>query len=762
MFDNYILTVMAAGQKPRDVSLGAIGRQTLSFGRHPSCDIVLESAIASNFHGRLAWHEGAVYVLDDQSTNGVYVNGARISRPTPLAAGDTVTFESDYARQGVAGEYGVLLVLGVQAGGSWASCPLAPEHPVSIGRDPGCDIALAQVSVSALHAWLRFDGEHWCVQDNHSTNGTFVGGRRVAGSHPLAERDVIFVGGAKLLYAGGMVYYHRQQPGIGITLEGVGRTVPTKSGPRVILDDVSLEVPRGEFVAIIGGSGAGKSTLMNGMCGFAPITAGRVLYDGQDLFENYEAMRGMIGYVPQQDIVHGELTLRRMLLYTAEMRMPRDAPADERERRVARVIELVGLAGREDTLVKKLSGGQRKRASIAVELVSDPGVFFLDEPTSGLDPGTERKLMHTLKAMTAENKTVVVITHMTLNIGLCDKLIILGTGGKLCFYGTPAQALQWFGVTDFVDIYDKAATGADQWRLRYDATRPPQAQPPAPAPQAPPRGGEKKSRSGLRQFGVLCRRYAALIAADKKRLLLLLLQAPLLALLLCLVAWKTDTAGNLTVFTYSGQAKALLFSLACAAFWVGMLNSVQEICKERDILRRERMTGLGLLPYLASKVAVLGALCLVQSLMLTAVVAAVLGLPSFWGMAATTFSTAFSAMAMGLAVSGLSLNPDRAMTLAPIILMPQILFAGVAFQLSGIADYLSGVITCKWAVRAYCVLADINALPASADATGTTFESVAYTATAANLAAGWLALWAIALVCLGFCAFALAVLQREY
>jgi hypothetical protein len=371
--------------------------------------------------------------------------------------------------------------------------------------------------------------------------------------------------------------------------------------------------------------------------------------------------------------------------------------------------------------------------------------------------------MRTLKNMARKNKTVVVVTHMTMNIKLCDKIIILGTGGKLCFFGTPGEALEFFRVEDFVDIYDKINTNAAGWQLRYASLHPNALAAPHDAPGDKPKPRMKNKNSSLKQFSVLCRRYIALVAADRKRLALLLLQAPLLGLLLSLVSHNTNAAGEITVFRYSQEAKAFLFSLSCAAFWLGMLNSVQEICKERDILRRERMTNLKLLPYLLSKLVVLGGACVVQSLLLLLAVAAVvgafpaneMGVNPFLGMLATTFLSAFSATALGLAVSGLSPNPDRAMTLAPLILMPQILFSGIAFQLQGFADFLSNIINCKWSVVGYCVLANINGIPANADSTGTTFENVAYAATRANLFGVWGILIFIAAVCSALCVAAL-------
>lgn len=771
MFDRISLTVVIGERKPYDLELCEYNKDVITFGRSTDNDIALDSAITSSYHGFLTYEDGRVWIGDNGSTNGTYVNGQRIYEKTALSSGDAVTFESPEARQTLAGttllQYGVIMLLNESYSITEWSTYVLSDKPVDIGRDPSCQITLNQVSVSRFHARIVGGAGQYVIYDNNSTNGVFVGGNRVVGGHVMQDRDVIFVANAKLFYSRGMLYYAKEQPSIGVDVVGATRIVKAAEGKKTILDNVSFSLKPKEFVAIIGGSGAGKSTLMNGMCGFARITRGQILFENEDLYQNYEALKSLVGYVPQQDIVHRDLTLRQMLSYTAQMRMPGDTTEEERQKRIADVIEMVELTGKEDTLIKKLSGGQRKRASIAVELVSDPTVFFLDEPTSGLDPGTERNLMYTLKNMTSRNKTVVVITHMTLNISLCDKVIILGYGGRLCFFGTPDEALKFFGVKDVVDIYGQINNYAPDWQqhfhnIRQDFLRQP-ASIPAKAGAAANRK-EKNKHSPFHQLIVLCKRYLTLMIADKKKLAILMLQAPLLGLLLTLVSYQTDDSGAVTVFLYSSEAKALLFSLSCAAFWIGMLNSVQEICKERDIFNRERLANLKLVPYLLSKILVLGGLCLIQSLMLILVVGALIGFPEandmgvpvVLGMYITTFLTAFSAAVLGLAVSSVSPNPDRAMTIAPIILMPQILFSGIAFQLSDLSAFLSGIINCRWSVRAYCILANINYLPANADSTGTTFEDVIYTASLSNLLGAWGVLILISLVCI---AFSLLILQ---
>ncbi|MDR0999521.1 MAG: ATP-binding cassette domain-containing protein [Clostridiales bacterium] len=771
MYDNQTLTVVVGALKPVEVELAEFETETISFGRADTNAIVLRSEIASLFHGFLSLASTPsgerVIVNDRDSTNGIYVNGARVEGKRMLKDGDTITFESPEARVLSQHVRAVVMVLNYRpqnASAIWSSM-LLPEKEISIGRSHKCDITLDYSEVLRHHASIyTSDDTSWLLPKHGKV---YINGKRIDGRVKLCERDVIFLGEAKLVYVKGTLYYNKQRPTFAVHVRKANFSVGGKGDKKKILDNVSFSVFPCEFVAIIGGSGAGKSTLLNGMCGFSFFTDGDVYYGDDSLYEHYQSLRDLIGYVPQRDIVYDTLTLRDMLMYTAELRMADDASAEERTLRVEQVLQTMELGDRAQTLIKNLSGGQRKRASVAVELIADPAILFLDEPTSGLDPGTERKFMQTLKGMTLQNKTVIAITHVTANISLCDKLVVLGEGGKLCFYGSSAEALQFFGVNDFVEIYEKVSQNPDGWRLRYTTyelsplyvKRDEASSPEVPSYNAGHGLLEDNKKSAIRQFSVLSRRYLALILADPKRLLMLILQAPLLGLLLSAVSYGVDDNGLNKVYRYSGETKAFLFSLACAAFWLGMLNAVQEICKERDIFRRERMAVLKLAPYLMSKLAVLGAFCLFQSYMLVMVCMMYLGkFPTndlgvypFGGMFFTTFLCAFSASALGLAISAASPNADRAMTLAPVVLMPQILFSGVAFELEGVTTFISNLIHCKWAIQGYAVLCDLNEYGDNADSTSVTYLDAAFDHTWNNLGWSWGAMVIITLVCLTIC-----------
>lgn len=684
-----------------EVNLKKFGKTRVTFGRSDDNDIVLNSSLVSRHHGWFDISGSRIVVHDEQSTNGILINGTR-KLTSEFLQGDMLRID----KVGQTKPDGVLMIAGASDGASaWKKYAL--EQSVTIGRDEDNDIVLSHVGVSGHHALIRRTGDQVVLEDLHSTNGVFVNGGRISQA-VLQEKDIITLLNTKLIYSNGCLYAYTYQTGLRIDARNVTKMVKNKGKDICICDRVSLSVKPGSLVAIIGGSGAGKSTFMNAISGYNQPTSGQVLVNGEELYRHYDALKNIIGYVPQQDIVYDNLTLFDMLLYAAKLRLPDDTKAKDREKRVHAVIEMVELQGKEHTLIGKLSGGQKKRASIAVELLSDPSLFFLDEPASGLDPGTERNLMKTLKKMAAAGKTVILVTHSTLNLQECDKIIFMGAGGRLCYYGSAAEAMAFFEVNDLVDIYNLLTEESVYWSEKYkkELGKPTEE----PARTDSKKIGEKSRHRRLRQVAVLSTRYLKLMLNDRQRLLLLLLQAPVLAFLISLVK-----DGN--QYYEAGITRALLFAMTCSAFWLGMLNSIQEICKERVILRREHMTGVHLGSYVLSKFFVLGLLSLVQSAMLTGVYVAMVGTPDVgvaWHPAlefyVTTFLTAMTSVATGLFISSLFRNADRAMTVAPLMLMPQILFSGILFELEGATNIISNFAISRWAMEGYGTTANLNDL----------------------------------------------------
>ncbi len=703
-----LVTIFDGIEIPQTLNLREFGKSSVYFGRDPKNDIVLSSKLVSADHGRFVFKNDC-WVMEDKcmyeekgSTNGLIYNNTAISSRI-IGDGDLIRIDDGIE----AVKNGVLFVFSSEdSENKWQSLPLSGKEKIKVGRDEDCDLVLPHVSVSKYHAKIIRETDGYYLVDNNSTNGVIINNCPVNGKVKLHEKDVIVITNSKLIFTSTAIYYCCYKNGVSVDASDI--VIKRGKGRKsfVTCNNVSLSIKPGELVAVIGGSGAGKSTVLNAMCGYLEPTDGDVYINGVELYQNFDSLKQLIGYVPQSDIVYDNLTLHDMLAYTAKLRLPKDVSREEREATIDRAIEMVELTEKKKSLIKSFSGGQRKRASIAVELLSDPNLLFLDEPASGLDPGTERNLMQSLRAMADGGKTVILVTHSTLQLKMCDKIVFMGKGGNLCFFGSHDEALEFFGVSDIVDIYNMITDEPKRWSTKYKETK---------ASSAKVRESEAVSartkKSRIKQLFVLSARYVKLVVNDKQRLLLLLMQAPLLALLISFVADGKQ-------FEQYEMSKSLLFALSCSAFWVGMLNAIQEVCKERTIMKREYMTGLSLTSYVSSKIIVLGFLCMIQSLMITGVFTYLVGLPEegvmttpFAEILITTFLTAVASTAMGLFVSSLFTNADRAMTVAPILLMPQILFSGLIFKLSGATETISWFAVCRWSMEGYGTTANLNELP---------------------------------------------------
>lgn len=475
-------------------------------------DMAVASPTVTAQHGIFSFSRGVYTYIDLGSTNGTYLNGSKInSRPHEpsneivIRNGDLLTIAP-----GDQNQVSILVSIG-SIDCTWNCLNLMNMQTVTIGRNDQSDIYIPNVAVSRNHAVIKRNGNVFTIQDLNSINGTVVNGNTLRSVHRLAEGDVIQINSTKLVYTNGCIIYNVQhiasafvvpasdnkrnvnapavnglgiknennrvaiarKGGIEVQVKNVSRVVSSKKeGKKKILDNITLTIDKGDFVAILGGSGAGKTTFMNCINGFEGPTEGTVLIDGIELYKNYQTLKSRMGYVPQQDIVHDNLTLKDMLTYTGKLRLPKDDLKETLDTRVREVIKMVDLTEQTNTLIRKLSGGQRKRASIAVELLSDPQLMFLDEPTSGLDPEAETLLMHQLQRLSREGgKTVVVVTHTLQNINLFDKVIFLAPGGKLCFYGSPTDACKFFEVDNLTYAYRKILDNTDAYIEKFNRSR---------------------------------------------------------------------------------------------------------------------------------------------------------------------------------------------------------------------------------------------------------------------------------------------------
>jgi len=410
-------------------------------------DIVISGTTVSRRHCRLRPELDDGWLVEDlDSTNGVFIDGRRIAEPMRLLSGQAIGLGNSDVPD--------FLFYRDNDVGKARERVIDANRPWVIGRSTRVDVALpGDPAVSLRHAEL-WPGSHGLeLRDCKALNGTFMDGRRVNRARVRPE-NVVAVGHSRLrfeLLDDGRLAVHELGSSDTIQLQALqlGRSVQTRlAGPRLkLLDDISLTLEPGCFTGILGPSGAGKTTLLRTLNGSSLPSEGLVLFNDAPLHTQFDLFRSSIGYVPQDDIIHVELTVEACLDYIARLRLPPDVDVSQRASILDTTIETLGLSHVRATPIDRLSGGQRKRVSIAAELITRPGILFLDEPTSGLDPSTEERLMHHFRALASAGRTVLITTHILYNLDLLDRVVILSRG-RLCFLGRPEQALEFFGRHD--------------------------------------------------------------------------------------------------------------------------------------------------------------------------------------------------------------------------------------------------------------------------------------------------------------------------
>ncbi|HWC14970.1 MAG TPA: ATP-binding cassette domain-containing protein [Actinomycetota bacterium] len=468
----------------------------------------------------------------------------------------------------------------------------------------------------------------------------------------------------------------------------VGRNVP-------VLQDVSLSLAGGELVAVVGGSGAGKTTLLEALAGVAPADAGRVMFDGIDVYRDRELVRSVLGYVPQDDIIHTDLPLERTLHYAARLRLDPRLESTEVEERMRHALATLALEEHAGTVVASLSGGQRKRASIAVEMLSEPRVFFLDEPTSGLDPATAADLLRTLRGLADRGTTVLFTTHAVQDLTLCDRVVFLARGGRLAFVGSVAEACRHFGVSSPDRIYERIdsapARPPDDVGVEVVETR---------------RAWERSRLPGaLRQWWALSTRTFETLVRNKLTLAILL-GAPAMVVAMFAVLFRPDAFDP----THPDPTSILMiiFWITFGSFFFGLTYGLLQIVTECSILRREYLVGLRLGPYLLSKIAVLLPFLVVVNVLMLVGLRALDRLPpaslrTYGSLAVTLALCALAALALGLLASAGVENPSQATLALPMLCFPAVLFSGAILPVHVMAQagrWISVIVPVRWAFEA--------------------------------------------------------------
>ncbi|MFJ6623556.1 FHA domain-containing protein [Kitasatospora sp. NPDC091335] len=571
---------------------------------------------------------------------------------------------------------------------------------VRIGRALDNDIVVSDLQVSRHHAELRQlpDGRYEII-DLGSHNGIFLNGQRVQ-RQLMGPQDRLTVGHSGFVLVGDQLQEFVDTGAVSFSARHLTVEVEHKGGKKILLNDVSFGVPEKSLVAVIGPSGSGKSTLLRALTGYRPADRGEVLYDGRNLYKQFAELRSRIGLVPQSEILHRELTVRNGLKYAARLRFPGDTEPREREARIDEVLYELRLDKRADNKITALSGGQQKRVSVALELLTKPSLIFLDEPTSGLDPGMDREVMQMLRGLADDGRTILVVTHSVAELALCDRLLVMAPGGSVAYFGPPDEALHFFGYETWADIFQAFENYPDHdWAGRYRGSVHYQ-QYSAPVAEAgevqhvqvaqeavkPP-----KPQSWGSQLWTLMRRYMSVLASDRGFLALSVLLPAVIGAVSVLVPNEAGLAANpKTQLHLNSGAATIIMILAIGACFSGAANSVRELIKERAIYERERATGLSRSAYMMSKVIVLGFFSVIQGAIISAVGFLPRKLPETGlivknlpviEMTIGMILLSFTAMMFGLMISALVKTAEKTMPLLVMFAIIQVVFTGCLFQI---------------------------------------------------------------------------------
>lgn len=599
-----------------------------------------------------------------------------------------------------------------------------PPGGLAIGRTSDNQIVVNDPLASRKHARLVAGAEGLHIEDLGSANGTFVNGVRQERT-VLRERDIITIGNIDFEVAQGTLV-HRQRPVAeqGLTVHGVGFTV---EGNKQLLVDVNMQAGRGSLTALIGPSGAGKSTLSRLIAGSTQPSGGRVIFEGRDLHAEYEALRSRIGMVPQDDVLHRQLTVRQALGFAAELRLPPDSSKADRQQVIDGVLRELSLTEHAETRVDRLSGGQRKRASVALELLTGPSLLILDEPTSGLDPALDRQVMVMLRELADAGRVVIVVTHSVACLDMCDQVVLLAPGGKTAYAGNPAGVEAALGTSDWAKIFADVAANPDAAFAHYRSRQ--AALPPPPPPVARQgSGGSPPQSGGWKQFSTLARRQVRLIFADRGYLIFLVLLPFALGGLSLLVpgnnGFGRPPLKQLDDGTFvpngDSEPQQLLVVLILGACLMGLAMTVRDLVGERTIFVRERAVGLRPGAYLTAKVMVFGGAALVQAGVLVGFVLlgkkrpqegsvlALGGVELYIDIAAISVSC----VVVGLLLSSLAKSSEQVMPLLSVAIMGLLVMAGGLIPVTDrvVLEQITWLFPSRWGYSAAASTVNIREL----------------------------------------------------
>ncbi len=761
-------------------------------GRDPQGDLVLQDSRVSWRHATVRWSGQGWVVEDHGSTNGTYVQGQRIQQMA-LVPGTVVHLgnANDGPRLSFSGtaqtahqqQHTASFDAAAMAGQPPAMAPHqpavppqqaahpyhqqhvpqqppqhAPQQPAQqqgyggndrgatslhqlavgqvtrIGRALENELVVSDLQVSRFHAeFLAHPDGRFEIHDLGSHNGTYVSGQQLPknGRRYIGQNDTVGIGHSTFRLVGNQLQEYVDTGEVSFSARHL--TVQVNNGQTTILNDVSFGVPEKSLIGVIGPSGSGKSTLLRALTGYRPATYGEVLYDHRNLYTHFAELRHRIGLVPQDDILHTALQVRQALRLAAKLRFPGDVADAERDARVEEVLAELKLSHHAEKRISSLSGGQRKRVSVALELLTKPSLIFLDEPTSGLDPGMDRDVMQLLRGLADDGRTVLVVTHSVAELGLCDRVLVMAPGGGVAYFGPPDEALNFFGYETWADVFSAFENYREyDWMGRWRGSQHYQmyaADLDAVQPQAsqfqPMAAAQQKAQSWSSQVLTLMRRYAAVIIADKG-FLGLTLALPIVLGVVSNFIPAEDGLGYGTVENggRNGDASIILLILVVGMCFTGSANAVRELIKERVIYERERAVGLSRSAYLMSKVFVLGIVTVIQAAILSMIGFMPRDMPPegvlfedapALEMTLVLMVLGCTSMMIGLVISALVRTSEMTMPLLVMISVVQLVFTGSLFQVHGSlgVEQLAWLMPSRWALAGTGTTVDLNVLTAS-------------------------------------------------
>ncbi|MFD3874584.1 FHA domain-containing protein [Streptomyces sp. NPDC058623] len=595
---------------------------------------------------------------------------------------------------------------------------LSLGNVMRIGRALENELVVSDLQVSRHHAEFRsMPGGRFEIHDLGSHNGTYVNGQPLAksGTALLGPNDIVGVGHSTFRIVGDRLEEFVDTGEVSFSARHLTVTV---DGGKQILKDVTFGVPEKSLIGVIGPSGSGKSTLLKALTGYRPADQGDVLYDNRNLYKQFAELRQRIGLVPQDDILHKELKVSTALKYAAKLRFPGDTAESERVARINEVLRELKLDVHKDKKITSLSGGQRKRVSVALELLTKPSLIFLDEPTSGLDPGMDRDVMQLLRGLADDGRTVLVVTHSVAELAICDKLLVMAPGGSVAYFGPPDDALNFFGYSTWADVFSAFEEFRDyDWAGRWkgsqhyqlyaadiDAVAPQSVAFPSPQQMRPP-----KPQGWGSQLWTLIRRYVSVIASDKGFIGLMLILPAVLGVVSTVIPATFGLAPPRPPSQFNGDAGTIMLILAVGMCFSGAANSVRELIKERVIYERERATGLSRSAYLMSKVIVLGVITAIQGVVICAIgffprdlPAEGLLMPPAVELCLSVIALGFTSMMVGLVISSLVRTAEKTMPLLVMFAIVQVVFTGILFQVydSPGLEQFAWLMPSRWAIAA--------------------------------------------------------------